>query len=119
MELFQGPTDLFGIAIHHSLSKKVGEDEKYRDFIKSLKERIVIDLDYYPVMIKLTGGAFEVTRNVENPTVIVKINTQDFLNILDAKASIMGLFLKGKMKFKRGFFKILKVYKLFSNLVKN
>jgi len=119
MDLFQGPTDLFGIAIYHSLNKKMSEDEKYRDFIKSLKESIVIDLDYYPVMIKLTGGAPEVTRNIDNPTVIVKINTQDFLNILDAKASIMGLFLKGKMKFKKGFFKLLKVYKLFSNMIKN
>jgi putative sterol carrier protein len=119
MDLFQGPTDIFGIAIYHALNKKMSENENYRGFVKSLNESIVIDLDYYPLMIKLAEGAVEVTRNIENPTVIVKINTQDFLNILDAKASIMGLFLKGKMKFKKGFFKLLKVYKLFSNMVKN
>jgi putative sterol carrier protein len=118
MDLFQGPTDLFGIAINSALNKKIGADQKYREFIKSLKENVVVDLDYYPLMIKFGEGKFEVSRNIENPTVVVKINTQDFLNILDNKASIMGLFLRGKMKFKKGFLKLLKVYKIFSTMVK-
>lgn len=117
MDLFQGPTDLFGIAINNALNKKIGADQKYREFIKSLTENIVIDLDYYPLMIKFAGGKFEISRYIENPTVVVKINTQDFLNILDEKTSIMGLFLRGKMKFKKGFLKLLKVYKIFSKMV--
>jgi putative sterol carrier protein len=118
MDLFQGPTDIFGIAINSALNKKITADQKYREFIQSLKENLVIDLDNYPLMLKFGEGKFEITRNIENPTVIVKMNTQDFLNILDNRATIMGLFLRGKMKFKKGFLKLLKVYKIFSNMIK-
>ncbi|MHA1378698.1 MAG: SCP2 sterol-binding domain-containing protein [Candidatus Helarchaeota archaeon] len=116
MDLFEGPTDIFGMALYNSLTDKVENDPKYREFVNNLNEKIVVDLDYYPVMLKFEKDHFEVTRKIEDPTIKIKVSIQNYLNILEGKTSILGLFFKGKLKIKKGLTKILKVYKLFSKI---
>ncbi|MHC1590588.1 MAG: SCP2 sterol-binding domain-containing protein [Candidatus Helarchaeales archaeon] len=118
MDLFKGPTDMFGMALYNGISSKMEKDERYRKFISKLRENILVELDYYPILLKFEGNSFEVTREIkEKASVIMKINIQDFMDILDGKSSIISTFLKGKMKFKKGLTKILKVYRLFSNMI--
>jgi len=117
MDLFKGPTDVFGMAIYNSLSQKIEQDYKYRDFINDLNEKIVIEMDYYPLMIKFEENNFQVTRDIEEPTIKLKIAVQDFLDIIDGKSSIIGLFLKRKLKIKKGMLKIFKIFKIFSKMM--
>ncbi|MHA1264394.1 MAG: SCP2 sterol-binding domain-containing protein [Candidatus Helarchaeota archaeon] len=121
MEIYEGPNDIFGVAIYNALNTKIEEDAEYRKFLEKLDLNLVIELDYYPFMIQFKKGRFEVTRNIQDPDVTVKMKTQDFLDILDGKASIFSTFLKGKMGFKpiyKLFTKLLTVYKIFSNMIK-
>ena len=120
MQVYEGPTDVFGVAIYNALNQKMDEDPDYRDFVNNLELNLVVELDYYPFMIKFTKDAFEVTREVQKPDVIIKMKTQDFLDILDGRSSIMKTFLRGKMGFKpitKLFTKLMTVYKLFNNLI--
>ncbi len=117
MEKYEGPTDIFGIAIYSALTRKMEEDPEYRAFIENLNMNLIVELDYYPLMIKFEKDKFTITRDIEDPTVIVKINTQDFLDIVDGKSSIIRKFLGRKMKFKKGITKLFKVYKIFSKMM--
>ncbi|HUY01125.1 MAG TPA: SCP2 sterol-binding domain-containing protein [Candidatus Deferrimicrobium sp.] len=120
MELFKGPTDIFGIAIYSSLIKKMEENPSYREFINKLNLNLVVELDYYPLMIAFKKDSFEITREIEHPDVRIKIKTQDFLDIVDGKTSIIKTFFRGKMGFKpfyKIFTKLFTVYKIFSNMI--
>jgi putative sterol carrier protein len=117
VEEFKGPTDIFGMTIYYALSKNIKDFPKYRDFINTLNLNLVLELNYYPLMIKFQKESFEVTREIEKPDAILKLDVQDLLNILDKKAGIMRLILKRRIKIKKGFTKLLKVYKIFSQIV--
>lgn len=119
MDLFEGPTDVFGMAIYNSLKGKIDSDPKYEKFVNNLDENIIVDLDYYPILLKFEKGKeFEVIKDFdEKPTVKVKITIQNFLDILDGRSSIIKSFLKGQLKFKKGLLKIFKIYKLFSRMM--
>ncbi|MBD3229145.1 MAG: hypothetical protein GF329_13235 [Candidatus Lokiarchaeota archaeon] len=129
MDLFEGPTDVFGMAIYNSLLDKVETDPKYEKFVQNLEEKVMVDLDYYSLLIKFEKGKeFEVIKKEEaeekspdnddiKPTIRVKIKVQNFLDILEGKSSIIKSFLTGQLKFKKGFLKIYKVYKLFSKMM--
>lgn len=116
MKEFQGPTDLFGIGIFYSLNKRMDEDPGYREFINSLEMNVALDLGYYPMMIKFEKNTFEITRDMENPDLTLKIDLQNLLDLSEGKSSMLGLFLKRKMKIKP-FYKILKAYKIFSTIL--
>ena len=118
MDLFEGPMDVFGMALYNSINEKIEQNPKYREFVNNLEETIVVELDYYPLMIKFEKERFEVSRELEKPTIKIKVSVQNYVNIIDRKSSIIGLFLKGKLKIKKGFTKIFKVYKLFSEMAK-
>lgn len=120
MEVYDGPTDVFGVAIYNALNEKMEQDPEYREFIHNLNLNLVVELDYYPFMLKFTKDSFEITREIQKPDVTVKMKTQDFLDILDGKSSIIKTFLKGRMGFKplyKLFSKLMTVYKLFNKLV--
>lgn len=119
MDVFEGPTDIFGMAIYHSLTEKMEENPKYRKFINKIEENILLELDYYPLMVKFGKDSLEITREIiEKPSVKVKIKAQDFLNIIDGKSTMIRTFLRGKMGLNfKGLLKIMKVYKIFSNIM--
>ncbi len=117
MERFEGPTDVFGIGLYYSITSKMQADSKYQDFINNLTLNILLDLDYYPIMIKFKEKSLEITREIEKADVILRVSAQDFLEILDEKTSIIRLFLRRRLKFKKGLLKILKVYKIFSGVI--
>ena len=119
MEIWEGPTDMFGLAIYNGIASKMKESQKYRDFINKLDEfNILVELDYYPLMMRFKKGSFEVTRDISGKAnVKLKVTLQDFLNIVDNKASIIGSFLKMKLRMTKGFTKLIKVFKLFSNMM--
>lgn len=117
MEIWEGPTDIFGMAMYYSITKNMEKFPKYRDFINNLTLNLVLELDYYPVMIKFEQDSFEITREIENPDAIVKIGVQDLMKILDKKTGMLRLLLKRKLKFRKGFTKIFKIYKVFSKMV--
>jgi len=116
VEIPDEPTDILGLAMHRVINKNINEDSNYKKFIEKLNENIVISTDYYDLMLKFKDGEFEVTREIKDPTIIVKITIEEFFKIMDKKTSMMISFLKGRMKFKKGLFKVLKVYKLFSKV---
>ena len=118
LDLFEGPTDVFGMALYNSINERIEQNPKYREFVNNLEETIVVELDYYPIMIKFEKERFEVSRELKKPTIKIKVSVQNYVNIIDGKSSILGLFLKGKLKIKKGFTKIFKVYKLFSEMAK-
>ncbi len=77
-----------------------------------------LELDYYPLMIKFQKDSFEVTREIEEPDVIMKIKTQDLLSLLDKKVGMLRLFFTRRLKLNfKGLLKILTVYKIFSKMV--
>ena len=120
MDLFKGPTDIFGIALYYSINRKMEEDPDYRDFINNLNLRLIVELDYYPVFIKFEEGSFEISREIEKGDVTLKMKAQNFMDIVDGKTSIIKTFLRGKMGFKpfyKLFTKLFTVYKIFSNIV--
>jgi len=117
MEEFKGPTDIFGMGLYYVISKNIKDFSKYRDFINNLNLNLVLELNYYPLMIKFQKESFEVTREIEKPDVIMKFDVQDLLNIVEGKTGIMRLILKRRIRIKKGFTKLLKVYKVFSQLV--
>lgn len=117
MEEFKGPTDIFGMCLYYALSKNIKESPEYRDFIHKLNMNLVLELDYYPLMIKFQKESFEINREIEKPDAIMKINAQDLLNIVEKKAGIIELILKRRIKIKKGFTKLFKLYKIFSKIV--
>ena len=118
MDLFEGPRDIFGMGIYHSLSSKMENNPKYRKFIENLEENIVLELDYYSLMMKFQEESLEIKKEyTEKPSVVIKIKIQDFLDIIDEKGSIITKFLGHKLVFKKGLKKIFKVYKIFSTIL--
>ena len=118
MDLYEGPTDIFGMAVYQGLTTKMDEDPKYRKYINNLKGKIVIDLDYYPIMIKFEKDNFEITREIEKSKPKLKISIQNFLGLSEGKSSMFGLFLSGKVKLNiKGYLNILKIYKIFNNMM--
>ncbi len=114
MEVWEGPTDLLGIGLYHSIVSKMEEDSDYRQFINDLEMNIVLDLGFYPVMIKFRKDSLEFTTDItEKSDATLKIAVQDLFNLIDGTSSIFGLFLKRKLKVKP-FLKLLKIYKIFS-----
>ena len=45
MEKYEGPTDIFGIAIYSALTRKMEEDPEYRAFIENLNMNLIVELD--------------------------------------------------------------------------
>lgn len=120
MEEWNAPTDIFGFGVYRSIKNKMEKDAKYDAFINSLENfNIKVELDYYPIMLKFDKGDFEVTREISvKPSAIIKIKTQDFMNIIDEKSTIIRSFLTRKMKMNfKGLLKMLKIYKIFSNMM--
>ena len=120
LEPWKGPTDIFGYGVYKAIIDKMERDPKYDKFINKLENlKIRINLDYYPIMMKFDKGNFEVTREISgNPSVIITIKTQDFMNIIDEKSTIIRSFLARKMKMNfKGLLKMLTVYKIFSNMM--
>lgn len=117
MEEFKGPTDIFGMTIYYAISRNMQEFPMYRDYIQKLNLNLVLELNYYPVIIKFKKESFEVSREIEKPDAIMKIDVQDLLNILDKKTGIIRLILKRRIRIKKGFTKLFKVYKIFSKIV--
>ncbi|MHA1144075.1 MAG: SCP2 sterol-binding domain-containing protein [Candidatus Helarchaeota archaeon] len=113
-----GSFDFVGLALYHMFNSNMEVSQKFRDRVKKTKEKIVLDLDMYPIMINLTEVPIEITRYfTEEPTIIVKMPTQDLLHIVEGKSSMIRSFLTGKMKLKRGITKLMKVYNLFSKVL--
>ncbi len=119
MQVWEGPTDIFGYGVYRAITNKRISDPKYDEFINKLENlNIRVNLDYYPIMMKFDNGNFEVTRDVsDKPSVIIKIKTQDFMDIVDGKSSIIKSFLTFKMKMPKGITKMLKIYKIFSKMM--
>ena len=115
LEVWEGPTDILGIGMYNSLSNRMKEDPKYRQFINNLEIRVVLDVGYYPVMIKFEKNSFEITRDIENPDLTIKIEAQSMFDLTEGKMSMIGLFLRRKLKIKP-FFKIFSAYKIFSKI---
>ena len=119
MQVWEGPTDIFGYGVYRSIKVKMETDPKYREFINKLENlNIRVNLDYYSIMMKFDKGNFEVTRDLsDKPSVIINIKTQDFMNIIDDKSTILRSFLTFKMKMKKGITKMFKIYKIFSKMM--
>ena len=119
MEVWNAPTDMFGYGVYKSIMRKRESDPKYDEFINKLENlNIRVNLDYYPIMMKFDKGNFEVTRDVsDKPSVVIKIKTQHFMDIVDGKSSIIKSFLTFKMKMPKGITKMLKIYKIFSKMM--
>ncbi|MHA1893614.1 MAG: hypothetical protein ACTSX4_03835, partial [Candidatus Helarchaeota archaeon] len=67
---------------------------------------------------KFQKGSIEITRDVSSKAnVILSTSAQHFMKIIDNKDTIIGSFLKFKMKLSKGFTKLFKVYKIFSNMM--
>ena len=115
MRLWEGPTDILGIGIYNSITKHMDEDPKYRQFINGLEMKIVLDVGFYPVMIKFDKDTFQITRDIEKPDLTLKIAAQNMFNMSEGRSSMIWLFLKRKVKIKP-FLKILKAYKIFSKV---
>ena len=120
LQPWEGPTDIFGYAVYKSIIDKMERDFNYRDFINNLENlNIRINLDYYPIIMKFDKGYFEVSREISgNPSVIITIKTQDFMDIIDEKSTIIRSFLTRKMKMNfKGLLKMLTIYKIFSKMI--
>ena len=52
LEVGEEPTDLLGIGLHYSFTKRMEEDPKFRQYIDDLDLKMVIDLGLYPLLIK-------------------------------------------------------------------
>lgn len=115
MEVWEGPVDILGIGLYHSIINRMEEDSNYRQFINDLEMNIVLDLEFYPVMIKFGKNSLDITTDIEKPDATLKIKAQDLFDLTEGKSSIVGLFLKRKLKVKP-FLKLLKVYKVFSKV---
>jgi putative sterol carrier protein len=118
MERFEGPTDIFGMAVHYSIASNMETSPDYQEFINNLDMNLKLELDYYPLMIKFQKDSFEVTREIEEPDIVMKIKTQDLLSLLDKKVGMLRLFFTRRLKLNfKGLLKILTVYKIFSKMV--
>ncbi|MHA1270868.1 MAG: SCP2 sterol-binding domain-containing protein [Candidatus Helarchaeota archaeon] len=117
MELPDEPSDILGLAMYRVINNGMISDPGYRKFVSKLNENIVLSTDYYDIMISFKDNSFTISRNIENPTVIIKVSVEEFFRIMEKQTSMIFSFLKGKMKFKKGLFKVLKIYKLFSKIM--
>ena len=115
MEVWEGPVDLLGIGLYHSITSRMNEDSDYRQFINDLELNLVVDLEFYPIMIKFEKDSLEITTDIEKADVTLKVSAQDLFDLTDGKSSIFGLFLRRKLRVKP-FLKLLKVYKIFSKI---
>jgi len=113
MEVWEGPTDILGIGLYHSITSRMNEDSDYRQFINDLELNVVVDLGFYPLMIKFKKESLEITRVIEKADVTLKVNAQDLFDLTEGKSSMIWFFLKRKLKIKP-FLKLFKVYKIFS-----
>ena len=53
--------------------------------------------------------------HIENPDLTIKIEAQSMFDLTEGKMSMIGLFLRRKLKIKP-FFKIFSAYKIFSKI---
>ncbi|MHA1132240.1 MAG: hypothetical protein ACTSQQ_15750, partial [Candidatus Helarchaeota archaeon] len=91
MEKFEGPTDIFGMAIHYSITRDMKAFPKYKNFINNLDLKMRLELDYYPLLIKFQKDTFEITREMEKPDIVMKITAQDLLKLLEKKVGMFRL----------------------------
>ncbi|MHA1311109.1 MAG: hypothetical protein ACTSWR_03105 [Candidatus Helarchaeota archaeon] len=117
MEIPDEPDDILGLGIYRRIKTVTEISPDFKKFVDNLNENILLSTDYYDFMIKFKDENFEVTREIENPTIIIKIKIEEFFKIMEKRTSMVFSFLKGKMKFKKGLTKLFKVYKLFGNIL--
>ena len=94
------PTDLLGIGLHYSFTTRMEEDPKFRQYIDDLELKMVVDLGYYPLLINFKKNSFQITRNIEKPDVTLKVDLQSMIDMTEGRSSMIGLFLKRKLKIK-------------------
>ena len=115
MEVWEGPVDLLGIGLYHAITERMDEDSDYRQFINDLEMNLILDMGFYPVMIKFEKDSLSITTDIGKSDATLKISAQDLFDLTEGKRSIFGLFLKRKLKVSP-FLKLLKVYKIFSKV---
>ena len=45
MEVWEGPVDLLGIGLYHSITSRMNEDSDYRQFINNLELNLILPID--------------------------------------------------------------------------
>ena len=116
MEVWEGPTDLVGMGLYQAISQRLKDDPKFREYVADLELKIIVDLGLYPVLMKFEKGTLQVTRDIEDPDVTLKVELQNLFDMTEGRSSMIGLFLRRKLKIKP-FFKLFKIYKIFSKIV--
>ncbi len=93
------PEDILGIGLKNLLSYCCN-DSKFHKEVEVLNQKIIFDFeDLYSVSVFFQKPTIEITPNTEEKNILrLKMSLNTLINIMKGKYSIIGAFLRGKIK---------------------